>query len=329
MKKTQIVLLVLLFSMLTACSCTTLDNEQLANTGGISSVGQLQMPEAMKDIVEHPNVQWMAGILVMLDNAEMIHGISQDRFEVYSNPGNIIRATITVQNGLDQSQRFDLMVFEDGIPVAFEVDGKTHQTYPLVLTNQQSSINLEFKNEFPQNMGRLDFVLSFAESPRADSHLLTYSMWINTDEEPLNTSLLTKTVEQRLGLQDSYSGGAYNSWFWEEGIIPAETDNIGPRAISVQNGETILLEAIAAKPGTYRTVLVADGIPIIFESAGNQYSYIDWESTGTNMLQLPITFSKLPSTGSIYTITTPLTTDDLAQSILASGKVELIASVEE
>ncbi|MBQ8769007.1 MAG: hypothetical protein IJZ15_05140, partial [Oscillospiraceae bacterium] len=86
---------------------------------------------------------------------------------------------------------------------------------------------------------------------------------------------------------------------------------------------------IAGLPGLYRTVFVIDGHPVDFEWNGTQYSYIDWESTGTNMLQLPIKLFNIPPSGSIYTITTPLDADALAQSITASHRIELTADGEE
>ena len=90
----------------------------------------------------------------------------------------------------------------------------------------------------------------------------------------------------------------------------------------------MLLEAIAAEAGVYRTVLLVNGTAIDFELDGNRYSYLDWESTGENMLQLPITLRDIPGSGSIYTITTPLSSDDLSRFIVASCKVELLTGEE-
>ena len=328
MKRIRVILLVLCLCLLTACSNTTPDDEELQNAGVTTGVGQFTVPDSMKELAESPNVQWMAGVLVTLNNAEKIHGTSQESFAVFSCHSDVIEATITVQNGLNLSQQFDLMVFADGVPVDFYIEGKQYRTYPIELTPQRSSIELEFAKDFPMKMGRLDFVLSFAEDLRADGHLLTYSMWIDLADEPLSPTSLIDTIEQRSGLRGSYSGEIYNSWLWNEGVIPGDLVAMGPRTMTIQEKETVLLEAVLGQPGLYRTVLVVNGKPVVFEVGGAKCYFLDWESTGTNMLQVQITMQNIPATGCVYTIAIPLATDNYGQRILASAKVELVNDTE-
>ena len=329
MKGKLVCLFALCLCLLMGCTSVNQEFTESPTIETTVASAELKMPESMKDLAENPDVQWMAGMLAVLDDVEMVSGISQDSFEIFTDPGDVIRATITAQNGLDLSQRFDLMVFADGVPMEFEVEGKLYRTYPMVLTQQQICVQLEFRKNFALNIGRLDFFLSLAENNRADSHMLAYTMWIDIDGEAVTPDTLFTVVDQRTGLRGTHTGGAYHSWIWNEGYFPIETDYTGPRALSIQNGETVLLEVIAAKEGMYRTVLVVNGTPSDFEVNGNRCTYVDWASTGTNMLQLPITLNDLPSSGCIYTITTPLTTEERAQFLLASGKVEFLADVEE
>lgn len=329
MRNIRVCVLLFCLVFLVGCNSAITNSSLQLTTDNNTVAAALEMPHEMKAFVDNPNVQWMAGMLAVLEDVEMIQGRSQGSYKVFTDPGDVIRATITTQNGLDFAQPFDLLVFADGVPMEFRVNGEAYLPFRMYLSPQKESVTIEFDQIFALNLGRLDFVLSFAENPQAGSHIISYTMWIELDSEFFQPASLCHTIEQREGLKGSYSGGSYNSWLWSEGIMPAETDNIGPRTISIQDGETVLLEAIASAPGLYRTVLVVDGTPIEFEMDGSQYSYLDWESTGTNMLQLPITLTDVPSTGSIYTITTPLDKDDLAQLIVASSKVELVEYKEE
>lgn len=328
-KKVWLFLLVLFLCPLMGCSNMNQELTRPPETETATPSAELRMPNSMSNLVENPNVRWMAGMLAVIDDVEMVSGVSQDSFEVFTEPGDVIWATVTAQNGLDKSQPFDLMVFADGVPMEFEVEGKLYQSYPMVLTRQQTSVKLKLRKNFALNLGRLDFAISLAENMQADSHLLAYTMWIDLQSEALRPNTLCSVTNQRTGVKQKYTGGAYNSWLWNEGYIPLETDFAGPRKISIQDNEKVLLEAIASKKGLYRTVLVVNGSPVDFELDGCKYSYLDWESTGSNMLQVPITLKDVPSTGSIYTITTPLTKTELAQFLLASGKVELIDDAED
>lgn len=329
MKKAFACILALCICVLSGCGNTISVETQVVNEPSVTTATELKMPDEMKAFVENPNLQWMAGMLVVIEDVEPIRGISQDSFIVFPNPGDTIQAIITARNGLDLAQRFDLMIFADGAPVEFVIEGKQYKTYPMELTQEGSSLKVEFANDFSLNLGRLDFVLSFAENPRAANHLVTYTIWIKRDGGSVSPTTLFSTVEQRLGVQGCFAGGAYNSWLWNEGIVPTETDVFGPESMSIQNGETVLLEVIASRSGFYRTVLVVNGMPVEAYIDGKAHLYIDWESSGENMLQLPITLMDVPHSGSVYTITTPLATDDLALFTVASGKVELVAKVEE
>lgn len=323
MKKARLFLVVLSLCFLLGCGRTAAESTQPPSADETAPDSALQMPDGMKEFVENPSTQWMGGMLVILKNAEMTQGISQESYEVYTDPGDEVRATVTVQNGLEKVQRFDFMVFADGIPVEFTVNGKPYLSYPVDLAPQRKTFEVTFPKEFALNLGRLDFVMSFAENPQAAYHMVTYTVWITLDGEPTPPTSLCSTVEQRVGVQNSYLGNSYNSWIWNEGVVPADTDNIATSKVNVQKDETVLLEAIAGRPGFYRTVLVVNDIPVEFNINGKKHPYLDWESTGSNMLQLPVTIADIDSGSCIYTVTTPLDTTNRALSILASGKTEL------
>lgn len=329
-KIVRFVFLIVCICLLMSCSSNVPANTQMQDAEtNTTSAAELNMPDAMKEYAEDPRVQWMAGMVVALENAEMIQGISEDGFEVYSDPGEEVQAAIIVQNGLDKTQSFDLMVFADGVPVEFQLNGEVYKSYSVDLTPWQKMIEIEFEKDFLLNMGRLDFVMSYGENPQEDYHMVNYTVWIDLAEEALQPVELGSTVEQRTGVKGRYSGGSYNAWFWNEGIIPEDSQAVGQRTITIREQEKILLEAIASKAGQYRTVVVVNGMPIEFEIDGVKKSYLDWKSTGTNMLQVPIALLEEPSAGCICTITTPLTTENRAEYIVGSGMIELIANAEE
>lgn len=315
--------------LLTSCSRTVPTNTQLQEIEiSTASSAELNMPEEMKEFAVDPRIQWMAGSVVELTNAKMIQTISENSFEVYLDPGNEVKAAIIVQNGLNKTQSFDFMVFADGVPVEFNVHNEVYTSYPIELTPWQKMFEIEFEKDFALNMGRLDFVMSYGENPQEDYHMVNYTVWIDLDEEVLQPVKLSPTVEQRTGVKGMYSGGSYNAWFWNEGTIPEDSQAVGQRTITIREQEKILLEAIASQAGLYRTVVVVNGAPVEFEVDGIRKSFLDWESTGINMLQVPITLLEEPSNGRICTITTPLTTEERAVHIVGSGMIELIADTE-
>ena len=156
--------------------------------------------------------------------------------------------------------------------------------------------------------------------------MTTYTVWLDQEdqidkEEKLPADLQT-TVAQRVGVQGRFTNAAYGAWFWKGDFQITESDQIGPREITINQGETLILEAIISRPGKYRTIVILDGEPILFTVDGESCTYVDWEVDGTNMLQVPIGFSEdLAAKESIFTVTTPLGMESLTFDTLASFKI--------
>ncbi len=86
-------------------------------------------------------------------------------------------------------------------------------------------------------------------------------------------------------------------------------------------GKRFLFESIASRSGLYRTVLILDGQPLSFTIEGELYSWLDWRSSGTDMLQIPIKLSEdCEKSGSFFAVSTPIDTESLPLSSLASAK---------
>ena len=281
------------------------------------------VPDKKRETPLDSGVVWCGSLVVTLENAEMISKITPESYEVYTDPGDMVRASIFAKNGLNVTQSFHLMVFADGVPIEFTVDGTAYTSYPLDLSPEEKLFEIEFQKEFALDLGRLDFVMTLSSNPWFVYSIMSCTIWIELDKQPAQPPVLYSTVEQREGVRNCYSGYTYGSWVWNKGVILAETTAQANQSIHLLKDETVLLEAIAAKPGLYRTVLVLNDTPVAFQINGQKTLYIDWESNGSNMLQLPITIADLTSDGYLYTITTPLSPDTRAQQILASSITEL------
>lgn len=285
-----------------------------------------EMPDAMKELAQNENVEWMAGMWVEVTNCEMLSSQSQESFEVYAAPDGAVQANVTLQNGLDKRQPFFLMVLADGLPVEFSIDGESYLSYPLRLTSEQIVLPVTLRPEFSLQLGRLDFMLCFDGDPQADFHTNSYTLWFDLEAEAEKPTLLQTTIAQREGLQGSYHDGTYGAWLWNQGVQPAGTDTIGAKTMTVADGERLLLEVIAAKEGLYRTILILDGMPVSFETDGTRYSCLDWKSGGTDMLQIPIEWTKeTEENGSFFTVSTPLDPELTASLCLVSGGIQISA----
>ena len=319
MKKRIVVLLFAACLLLAACQAEDPEN-RLETTPEETGSTEKEMPDVMKELAQNEAVEWMAGLWVEIPSGEL-----QERtqgVEAYACESSGIQATVTLQNGLEKIQPYYLMVFADGLPVEFQMEGDTYQRYPLELPPQQTVLSLAMQPEFTLSMGRLDFLLFFDGNPISDQHMVSYTVWITQEEGERQPENWQSTVPQREGLVDSFTNGAYGAWVWS--AEPAESDHTGPKELTVSQGEEILLEAIASGPGRYRTVLVFNGQPLTFTLDGEACAWLDWESAGTDMLQVPV---QLPENwgeeGSFFTVTTPLGTESIPQPTMVSWKIRV------
>lgn len=286
-------------------------------------VEERNVPDAIKGITDNQNVEWVAGMWVELLNCtKEVDSIAQN-IDSYIITENLIRAKITLQNGLEISQPYFLMVLADGIPVNFKYNKKIYLSYPLNLSNSKQ-LDIEFNPDFTQNLGRLDFLLFFDGNPKSTYHMTSYTVWLRQSTAPHLPASLLSTVSQRTGLKDSFLGSTYGAWIWNEDVVLSSSDNIGPDDITLHEGELVQFEAIAAHEGYYRTVLILNKQPITVTGNTAEYSYLDWYSRGDNMLHLPI---ELPTDNykntSFFTITTPLEADLISVPCLASPKISV------
>lgn len=282
-----------------------------------------EMPEQMKELAEKENVEWMAGMWVELQDCIRREEDIAVNIDSYLYTSGLIHAGLTLQNGLDREQEYFLMLLADGIPMQFSVEEESVLTYPVNLKDTVY-LEIDFTPEFERNIGRLDFLLFFDENPESDYHMMSYTVWMEQPEGKEKPITLEKTVAQREGLEESFQENAYGAWLWKAADPPSSLDNIGSKNITVRTDEKLLLEAIAAKAGQYRTLLFTGRNFISISCEENVRDYLDWESDGSNMLQIPFC---LPDNGqeevSFFTVTTPMGESRLAEQSMASPRIRV------
>lgn len=282
-----------------------------------------EMPEQMKELAEKENVEWMAGMWVELQDCIRREEDIAVNIDSYLYTSGLIRAGLTLQNGLDREQEYFLMLLADGIPMQFSVEEESVLTYPVNLKDTVY-LEIDFTPEFERNLGRLDFLLFFDENPESDYHMMSYTVWMEQPEGADKPIVLQETVAQREGLEESFQENAYGAWLWKAADPPSSLDNIGSKNITVRTDEKLLLEAIAAKAGQYRTLLFTGRNFISISCEENVRDYLDWESDGSNMLQIPFC---LPDNGqeefSFFTVTTPMGESRLAEQSMASPRIRV------
>ena len=316
--------LLLITTIAVSVSCSI---RQPENSGQL--VDRKDMPDVMKELAQNELTEWMAGMWVELSNcvkqADVTPGV-----EAYFNTDDLVRASVTLQNGLEKVQPYYFMILADGIPVEFEINGSSYMSYALDLTAEQVTFDVKFKPEFSLNLGRLDFLLFFDGNPKSDHHMTTYTIQLRQVGVERLPESVQKTVLQRDGVKDSFDNGSYGAWLWNEDMQITTLDHIGSRDITIYDGETLLFESIAFRSGLYRTVLILDGQPLSFTIEGELYSWLDWRSSGTDMLQIPIKLSEdCEKSGSFFAVSTPIDTESLPLSSLASAKIQVVVSQAE
>lgn len=323
MKKACLFLLVLCLCLfICACGKTETPVAEPSAAPDSEQPSARPVPDALQELVENENTQWLAGMWVTLTNTTYVAQKYEQNVEVYQNPGAEISAEVVLQSGLNKEQSFFLLVLADGVPIEFTIEGERCNSYPVTVGPLPVTLNLTLTPEFSLNMGRLDFVMCFAEDPQSDFHTNSYTVWIAQEKAALSPNQLQNTVPQRNLLKGAFNSGIYSAWLWQG--QPGESDFTGPRALNLTAGEPLVLEAIASKAGTYRIALIAGDQSATFTLDGREVQYFDWESTGDNMLQTNITLPAFE--GSFFTIATLLDTQPIEDLNYISGGIRVAAA---
>lgn len=302
-------------------------HDKSCNNNDSSGISGLRKPDEMIEIAKDSNVEWMSGIWVDLPECEREEPIDETIVDTYICQEKRISATVVLQNGLDLTQPYYLLILADGVPTNFTIEEETFTKYSLMLSNQQTTLNIKLEPTFCNDLGRLDFLLFYDGNPLSDFHMTGYTVHLISDYSDSYTSLcatnLRDTIPQRKGLIGTFNDETYNAWLWNGDYYPSEEDNVGARKLLVDDS-SFLFEAVAANPGIYRTILLMDGNPMPFSCDGKSLDYLDWTSEEMEMLQVPIDIDFWGNEkSSFFTVSTPLGDERLSSKNLVSGKIQL------
>lgn len=289
-----------------------------------------KMPDTMAELSKEETVEWMAGIGVNVKSCTLQEHNDQTLIDLYNEGSSPLHVEVWLQNGLDCSQPYNLMVLADGVPIEFNIDGICYLSYSLSLSPKQTKLDLECTPDFTLSLGRLDFLLFYNGNPQSDFHMTTYTVFIEQSNHNMQASIPFQTTsEQREGLYDAFDNGAYGAWLWPSATLPMPSARTGSRELEIQVNEPFLFEAVASNPGAYRTILIWNNRPIDFIFNGRQFTYIDWESSKTNMLQIPIELPTPPTEfASFFSVSTPIGCGMESETCLASAKILINLSLD-
>lgn len=284
------------------------------------------IPPEMQKLAAENEVEWMAGMWAELTNCTRADEDIAENIDSYLYTEDAVTADVRVQNGIEAVQLYSLMLLADGVPVEFSIDGNTYLRYDFEL-EQMTEMELEFLPEFSLHLGRLDFLLFYDGNPQGDYHMMSCTVWMEQKEEAEPADGLRETVSQRAGIRGSVEGNTSGLWLWnEDAVLSDETAAMRVWELEAGADEKITMELVVGRAGQYRTLVFADGKPLVWE--GNT-AVMEWESTGKNMLeetlQLPMTEKE---SYSIYAVSIPLELDSITVQCIASPKTELKQKLE-
>lgn len=259
------------------------------------------------ETVNTPNdTVWNGGIVAELTNGKLT---LDGTIPTYETDDQTLKVHLALSGTAADSKEFCLMVLVDGVPAEFTLAGEQYTTAPLELNGKTLELDAEVPNAFSQNLGRLSFCLVYTGALNHDFLLMDSTIYVVTNGTFRDPGHLSPTAPQREGLAGAFGAGTYGAWLWRENDQPG-TWHV-EKTLHAEQGETLLLEAVAGTPGVYRTILMMDDrvIPILVD--GEEVPWLNWKSDGTNMLEVPFTLPDyVPQSGCFYTITTLLTEDD-------------------
>ena len=229
----------------------------------------------------------------------------------YLLPGGPVQIAVEANNKYNRADPYYLMILADGLPVEFSVEGEKYLHYPITLTPSGTAFTAELVPEFSVNLGRLDVFLLYDGDPLASTFTSVFTMHFAVEGKPLAPDTLQPTVARDVG---GYGGSICDAW-----LRGPNGGAVQQRIITIRDGETVWFHGLSTETGLYRTVLVVNGAPVIFTLDGEEYAWLDWQSTGANMLRLPITLPHIPDNSRFYAIFTPIGESVVKRSIELSA----------
>ena len=168
---------------------------------------------------------------------------------------------------------------EDEEPIDFTEDGQTYLQYPLSVGEDHVYLDLEFQPKFDLNLGRLDFIAIFTGNDTCLYPINGSTIWIAQEGDPIQPDMIVEGV-------DSSSPGSLAGNY-------THCLNDQYSGITLPQSSDVTYDVSINEVGMFRTLVFYNYRPLAFTIDGKDYSTLDWESNGDQMLEVPL---KLPET---------------------------------
>ncbi|MBQ6550896.1 MAG: hypothetical protein IJL78_05770 [Lachnospiraceae bacterium] len=238
-------------------------------------------------------IAWNPVFSVSLPNCSIVdHCGENESIDVVRCNGEKIKADLEIFTGTDSYVSCSLIILRDGAPASYTIDGESCDSYHIYVSGPRR-LTVEIEPEFDLHIGRLEF---FLVNDQRKPHEIMCRNWmfvVEQDEEPVMPEELHETVHQREMVLGGFRGNAVCSWLWKADDEDREKTTVGPYTIYYHPGDDLILEGVSGEPGYYRTVLLSGGRYAGVYENGQKIPWIDWQSTGDDMLEFTFCLNEM------------------------------------
>ena len=238
------------------------------------------------------SASWNPSLGVTLSNCSTVGWCGENEsMQVVRCVNAKIKANLEIFSGTDSYVSCSLIILRDGAPASYTIDGESYDSYHLYVSGAQK-LTVEIDPVFDLHIGRLEI---FLVNDQYKQHELMFQQWefiVEQDEAPVMPEKLHETVGQR-ELVRGLNGNTVYELLWEADDEDREKMTAGPYTIYYHPGDDLILEGVAGEPGFYRTVLLSGGRYAEAYENGQKINWIDWQSTGDDMLEFTFCLNEM------------------------------------
>ncbi len=269
-------------------------------------IGELTVPEGLDEYVDNPDVEWMAGMRVLLPGCTPASENVADNIDTYVFFDGTVEAELEIRNALNRDQRFSVMVLADGSVQPFTLAGQTYDQYFLSIKDTEK-LEISLQPEFSLHAGRLDFLLLYQEETDCDFTMMNYTVCMEQPDtvDPVMLEDGFFTVPLREPLTGSAIGGSVLAWLWntDDDLTQYAT---GQRTLICERTAPLILEAVSGSSAFLVMNLYYNGEVISFFAEDKEYKEIFWYADADTMISRKILFDHSEGGAFSVIITAPL-----------------------
>jgi hypothetical protein len=250
----------------------------------------LTVPEGMDEFVNNPDVEWMAGMHVLLSGCTLASKNVAENIDTYTFFDGTLIAELEIRNALNREQRFSVMVLADGIVQPFTLDDNQYDQYFLSIENMEK-LEIILQPEFSLCIGRLDFLLLYQEETECDFTMMSYTVCIEQPDnvEPVIPKHSISTVPIRKPLFGVVSGDSVMAWLWSTDVDLMRLAT-GYRVLTCKKTAPIIFEAISGTSSFFVMNLYYNGEIIPVSIDDKEFNELYWNADAGTMISREIEF---------------------------------------